>query len=465
MILAPGQPIPHGRPYRYHPDGLVHMMTAKKRVGPLPTHHLAMRHSVDYSSSDHFTSDDFSRDSSSSSSSETSSDSSSDDLSDSLSSQSSSNHSSPALQSGTKPSHHLCSLVQSIPRSSATITKTTSHSSSSTGPSRKRSRSPTTSVSRSSPIPRALSPARDDLLPPPKRIRSSDYVIDLVDCLDESSKSYAEIDECIAYADALRARGIDARLVVEAVDQDEIETGTRGLVKVKVERVTHPVVPDDIPEPAQKKGAIEVTYEILGGLGSGAQDHSDELAECCFVREDHGVSFVSYTFSAFLDVAPSTLDTSYAVELTDGRILETKVILRGCMLVLLGHPFIDLMPIEFGSFNFIIGMDWLAKYHAVIVCDKKIVRIPYGDEVLIIRGDDYDGGSKSKLNIILCTKTQKYIQRGCQVYLVQVTSKKAEDKSEEKRLEDVPIVREFLEVFLEDLLDYHLLDKLNFKST
>ncbi|GJU87596.1 putative reverse transcriptase domain-containing protein [Tanacetum coccineum] len=71
------------------------------------------------------------------------------------------------------------------------------------------------------------------------------------------------------------------------------------------------------------------------------------------------------------------------------------------------------------------------------------------DEVLIIRGDNCDGGSK--VNIISCTRTQKYIQKGCQVYLAQVTSKKAEDKSEEKRLEDVPIVREFPEVFPKDL--------------
>nr|GEY65168.1 reverse transcriptase domain-containing protein [Tanacetum cinerariifolium] len=96
---------------------------------------------------------------------------------------------------------------------------------------------------------------------------------------------------------------------------------------------------------------------------------------------------------------------------------------------------------ELGSFDVIIGMDWLVKYHALIVCDEKVVRIPYRDEVLIIRGDSYDGGSK--LNIISCTKTQKYIQKGCQVYLAQVTSKKAEDKSKEKRLEDVSIVREF----------------------
>ncbi|GJS68945.1 putative reverse transcriptase domain-containing protein [Tanacetum coccineum] len=161
-------------------------------------------------------------------------------------------------------------------------------------------------------------------------------------------------------------------------------------------------------------------------------------------------SFVSTTFSALLDVTPTTLDTSYAVELADGRISETNIVLRGCTLGLLGHPFdIDLMPVELGSFDVIIGMDWLAKYHALIVCDEKVVRIPYGNEVLIIRGDSCDSGSK--LNIISCTKTQKYIEKGCQVYLAQVTSKKAEDKSEEKRLEDVPIVREFPEVFPEDL--------------
>ncbi|GJR64589.1 putative reverse transcriptase domain-containing protein [Tanacetum coccineum] len=97
--------------------------------------------------------------------------------------------------------------------------------------------------------------------------------------------------------------------------------------------------------------------------------------------------------TALFDVAPSTLDTSYAVELSDGRISETNVVLRGCTLGLLGHPFdIDLMPVELGSFDVIIGMDWLAKYHALIVCDEKAVRIPYGDEVLIIRGDDCDGG-------------------------------------------------------------------------
>nr|GEU94464.1 reverse transcriptase [Tanacetum cinerariifolium] len=229
MILTPRQPIPHGQPYRYHPNGPVHMMTARKRVGALHTYRLATRHSVGYSSSDHFTLDDSSRDSSSSSSSETSSNSPSDDLSDSLPSHSSFHHSLPALP---------------------------------LGPSRKRSRSPTTSVLRSLPILGALSPARADLLPPPNRTRSSDFETDLEDRLDESSELslhretnlrddvvvrgsdephleqdinleiQVEIKECIAYADALRAR-------------------------------------DDIPGPASEAGAVEVTYETLGDLEDG----------------------------------------------------------------------------------------------------------------------------------------------------------------------------------------------------
>ncbi|GJV66061.1 putative reverse transcriptase domain-containing protein [Tanacetum coccineum] len=152
-------------------------------------------------------------------------------------------------------------------------------------------------------------------------------------------------------------------------------------------------------------------------------------------------SFVSTTFSALLDVIPSTLDVSYAVELADGRVVETNTMLRGCTLGLLGHPFnIDLMPIELGSFDVIIGIDWLANHHALIVCDEKIMRIPYGNEVLIVQGDRSGEGKKSKLSIISYTKTQKYIKKGCQTFLAQ-----------EKRLEDVPIVRDFPEVFPEDL--------------
>nr|GEY57750.1 hypothetical protein [Tanacetum cinerariifolium] len=60
-------------------------------------------------------------------------------------------------------------------------------------------------------------------------------------------------------------------------------------------------------------------------------------------------------------------------------------------------------------------------------------------------------GHESRLNIISCTKTQRYLLKGCPIFLAHVTIKEAKDKSKEKRLEDVPIVQDFLEVFPEDL--------------
>ncbi|GJU21329.1 reverse transcriptase domain-containing protein [Tanacetum coccineum] len=80
---------------------------------------------------------------------------------------------------------------------------------------------------------------------------------------------------------------------------------------------------------------------------------------------------------------------------------------------------------ELGSFDVIVGMDWLAKYHAIIDCAKKIVRIPWGNETLVVHGHH--------------------------VFLAHVTTKEIEDKSGEKRLEEVPIVRDFPEVFPEEL--------------
>ncbi|GKD29048.1 reverse transcriptase domain-containing protein [Tanacetum coccineum] len=89
-------------------------------------------------------------------------------------------------------------------------------------------------------------------------------------------------------------------------------------------------------------------------------------------------SFMYTAFSSLIDIMPSTLDRYYDVELADGRIIRINAIIRGCTLYFLNHPFnIDLMPVELGSLDVIIGMDWLAKYQAIIVCAEKIVRIPW----------------------------------------------------------------------------------------
>nr|GEX73618.1 hypothetical protein [Tanacetum cinerariifolium] len=132
-------------------------------------------------------------------------------------------------------------------------------------------------------------------------------------------------------------------------------------------------------------------------------------------------SFVSTTFSTQINITPSTLDHCYDVELADGRIIGLNTILRSCTLNILNHTFnIDLMPIEL-------------------------------DETLIIHGDGSNRGNATRLSIISCTKTEKYVKKGFPIFLAHITTKEVEDKSKEKRLEDVPIVRDFPEVFPEDL--------------
>nr|GEU35612.1 putative reverse transcriptase domain-containing protein [Tanacetum cinerariifolium] len=75
---------------------------------------------------------------------------------------------------------------------------------------------------------------------------------------------------------------------------------------------------------------------------------------------DTGVdrSFISTAFSSLIDIIPTMLDHGYEVELADGRIIWVNTLIRGCSLNFLNHPFnIDLMPVEIGSFDVIIGMD------------------------------------------------------------------------------------------------------------
>ncbi|GJV52433.1 putative reverse transcriptase domain-containing protein [Tanacetum coccineum] len=96
-------------------------------------------------------------------------------------------------------------------------------------------------------------------------------------------------------------------------------------------------------------------------------------------------------------------------------------------------------------------MDWLTKYQAVIDCAKKIVRIPFGSEILIFHGDGSRNKRGTRLNIISCTKAQKYVLQGCHVFLAHITIKETGDKSKKKQLQDVPIVKSFPEVFPEDL--------------
>nr|GEY13383.1 hypothetical protein [Tanacetum cinerariifolium] len=88
---------------------------------------------------------------------------------------------------------------------------------------------------------------------------------------------------------------------------------------------------------------------------------------------------------------------------------------------------------------------WSTKYHGVIICDEKIVRVPFEREMLFFQGNGDNQRKESRLNMISCTKAQGYLSKGCDIFLAHVTTKGAKDKLKGKRLEDVPIVRDFLE--------------------
>nr|GFB11033.1 hypothetical protein [Tanacetum cinerariifolium] len=164
--------------------------------------------------------------------------------------------------------------------------------------SRKRRRYPMTSVPGLSPVSEALSPFRANLISLHMRVRDFGYFTDVeVDPKETNLKDdvmvrgsdephleqdinpeiQAEINECFAYANALRDRWIDARVVVEAVDQEESETGTSGPIEVRVERVTLPMMLEDTLEPAQEERAIECTYETLESLVQRFHDHTEAI--------------------------------------------------------------------------------------------------------------------------------------------------------------------------------------------
>nr|GEV02189.1 putative reverse transcriptase domain-containing protein [Tanacetum cinerariifolium] len=126
-------------------------------------------------------------------------------------------------------------------------------------------------------------------------------------------------------------------------------------------------------------------------------------------------SFMDTRFSSMLNIDPVKIGASYEVELADGRVVSTNTVLKGCTLNLVNYIFkIDLMPIEFGTFDVIIGMDWLVNHDAVIVYGEKVVRILYENKMLIVKSDK--GVSRLKGAPVLFVKKKDGSFRMCIYY-------------------------------------------------
>ncbi|GJV89284.1 putative reverse transcriptase domain-containing protein [Tanacetum coccineum] len=182
---------------------------------------------------------------------------------------------------------------------------------------------------------------------------------------------------------------------------------------------------DTASNPKTLEEAISITQRLMDQLLRDKNAHQDpNVVTGTFLLNQHlarvlfdsraDKSFISISLASMLNIPSITLDTTYDIEMADGNLVGTNTVIQSCTLILLNQPFeIDLMPIKISSFDVVIGMDWLSKYHARIICDEKVVHVPIDSETLIIRV--------------------------------------MEKKSDEKRLEDIPLVREFSEVFPEDL--------------
>ncbi|GJX40351.1 putative reverse transcriptase domain-containing protein [Tanacetum coccineum] len=158
-------------------------------------------------------------------------------------------------------------------------------------------------------------------------------------------------------------------------------------------------------------GPCTIQYHNYGKVGHKSRTYKKPLPKeeqaisYTSILFDSGFdkSFVNSRFSHLIDINPDKLDVSYEVELANGKVVSTNSVLRGCTLNLVNHLFeIDFMPIELGTFDVIIRMDWLAEHDAVIIYGKKVVLIPCRNKTLVVEGDK----DPSRLKVISCIKAR-----------------------------------------------------------
>ncbi|GJX93288.1 putative reverse transcriptase domain-containing protein [Tanacetum coccineum] len=136
-------------------------------------------------------------------------------------------------------------------------------------------------------------------------------------------------------------------------------------------------------------------------------------------------SFVSTTFIPLLGIEPTELGFKYEIEIASGQLVEIDKVIKGCKLKIEGHVFdIDLIPFGHESFDVIIGMDRLSNYKAEIICHEKVVRIPLLDgKVLRVLGEKLEEKTRQLKSV----------------------------KAKEKEQEEIVVVRDFPDVFPNDL--------------
>ncbi|GJW09692.1 putative reverse transcriptase domain-containing protein [Tanacetum coccineum] len=306
----------------------------------------------------------------------------------------------------------------------------------------------------------------------PERVKVDAYIRGLTDNIkgEVASSKPVDLNEAVRMAHKLMEQKSQAR--DERILEGKKRNQKQGNARAMVTAPTDGKLPLCEPCFTRHVGQCAIKYHKCGkighkvryckekcvAMGANAQPDAEPQSpnvvtgtfllnnRYAFVLFDSGSdrSFVDTRFSSLLDIDPVKIGASYKVELADGRVVSTNTILKGYTLNLVTHVFeIDLMPIELGTFDIIIGMDWLVKHDTVIVCGEKVVSIPYRNKMLMVKSDK----GVSRLKVISCIKVCKYVERGCHLFLAHVT----ENKSKEKRMENVHVICDFPKAFLEEL--------------
>ncbi|GJZ10903.1 putative reverse transcriptase domain-containing protein [Tanacetum coccineum] len=390
ILPAPSaiEDIPIGRIYRTYLGWPCGTLTVRKSVRPLPSHRLALRHTPpDTTDGDSSTPLRFVH---------------------------------PSLARTPRCSEaylrwRSAPLSTMYPLTTSQSSAGDSFSESSDRPSHKRCRSPAATMTSPIHVTRALVPSHANLLPPHKRFRYSispeDSVKDDIDMdmLEDIEADVTAVEVAVdkdveARIDAGIDMEVDVRVDVEDEVEDEVESSDRDTMEVGVDMVAGIHIPDAMLMP----DAVERLEQVEEGL----QDIYDHVTEIPLQRIE--------------DIE------------TGQRELESRSLIADG---------------ERASLNMTITRSGMTPEAIEELVNRRVKEALAAYEVTRAANalEVKSQSQNDKRRRIMAMSWRKYIKRGCPIFLAQVTKKEIEDKSEEKRLEDVPTVRDFPEVFQEDL--------------
>ncbi|GAV56908.1 zf-CCHC domain-containing protein/RVP_2 domain-containing protein [Cephalotus follicularis] len=156
-------------------------------------------------------------------------------------------------------------------------------------------------------------------------------------------------------------------------------------------------------------------------------------------------SFISSYFASCLDVTPDSMPYTLDVSTPTGVSMYTDTVYRGCEMSLAGISlYADLIALPIRDFDIILGMDWLSAHHAYMDCYSKTVdfRLPDGTTF------QFKGDKGFSTPIVSFIHASKYLEKGCEGYLAYVIDRR---KEKGLSLEEIPVVCDFPDVFLDEL--------------